>query len=166
MTRHYSEADLLETYYMQPGQSMPVMMHLAECAECKGKYERLERKLREAAVCDTEKPVTFWTRQRLSIMRRVDAQRTHGERFTRNLRVAAAAILAFFLGGAVVYKSVQPALKTPPVVISDHAVPAPPKTNDELQVPRDPWQSDELQDFHAVVQWESWVNDTKKKAGS
>ena len=59
-----------------------------------------------------------------------------------------------------------PALKTPPVVISDHAVPAPPKTNDELQVPRDPWQSDELQDFHAVVQWESWVNDTKKKAGS
>jgi len=101
MTKHYSEADLLETYYMQPGQSMPVMMHLAECAECKAKYERLERKLREAAVCDTEKPVTFWTRQRLSIMRRVDAQRTDGERFTRNLRVAAAAILAFFLGGAV-----------------------------------------------------------------
>ena len=26
--KHYSEADLLETYYTQPGQSMPVMMRI------------------------------------------------------------------------------------------------------------------------------------------
>ena len=53
MTKHYSEADLLETYYMQPGQSLPVMMHLAECNDCAARYERLEHKLREAASCHT-----------------------------------------------------------------------------------------------------------------
>jgi hypothetical protein len=164
MTKHYSEADLLETYYMQPGQSMPVMMHLADCAECRAKYERLERKLREAAACNVERPATFWARQRLSIMRRIDSQGAQGEVVTRTLRVAAAALLAFFLGGAVVYKAVEPALKRQPVVISNHASPAP-STPDELQVPRDPWQSDELQDFHGVVEWESWVSETKR-AGS
>src|SRR6266487_4432284 len=51
MKTHFSEADLLETYYLQPGESMPVMMHLAVCDECAAKYERLERKLREAAAC-------------------------------------------------------------------------------------------------------------------
>ena len=70
MTRHYSEADLLETYYTQPGESMPVMMHLASCRDCSARYERLERKLREAAVCHPEsKPETFWTWQRMSIWR-------------------------------------------------------------------------------------------------
>src|SRR5438132_13089980 len=164
MTKHYSEADLLETYYMQPGQSMPVMMHRADCAECRAKYERLERKLREAAACNVERPATFWARQRLSIMRRIDSQRAQGDVVNRTLRVAAAALLAFFLGGAVVYKVVEPALKRQPVVISNHATPAP-SIPDELQVPRDPWQSDELQDFHGVVQWESWVSETKR-AGS
>jgi hypothetical protein len=164
MTKHYSEADLLETYYMQPGQSMPVMMHLADCAECRAKYERLERKLREAAACNLERPATFWARQRLSIMRRIDSQRVQGEVVTRTLRVAAAALLAFFLGGAVVYKALEPALKRQPVVISNHASPAP-STPDELQVPRDPWQSDELQDFRGVVEWESWVSESKR-AGS
>jgi hypothetical protein len=164
MTKHYSEADLLETYYMQPGDSMPVMMHLADCADCRTKYERLERKLREAAACNVERPATFWARQRLSIMRRIDTQRAQGAVVTRNLRVAAAALLAFFLGGVVVYKAVEPALKRQPVVISNHPSPVS-ATTDELQLPRDPWQSDELQDFHGVVQWESWVSETKR-AGS
>ena len=48
---HYSEADLLETYYMQPGASMPVMMHLAGCADCAARYERLEKKVRGLAAC-------------------------------------------------------------------------------------------------------------------
>ena len=59
MKTHYSEADLLETYYTAPGQSMPVMMHLAGCTECAARYERLDRKLREAAACHTERPDTF-----------------------------------------------------------------------------------------------------------
>ena len=44
--KHYSEADLLETYYTQPGESMPVMMHLAGCHDCAARYQRLAQKLR------------------------------------------------------------------------------------------------------------------------
>ena len=54
MKDHFTEADLLETYYMEPGASMPIMMHLAKCTDCAARYERLDRKLREAAVCHTE----------------------------------------------------------------------------------------------------------------
>ena len=103
---HYSEADLLETYYTQPGESMPVMMHLASCSECAARYERLERKLREAAVCHVdEKPETFWSRQRLSVMRTLDVNRRKSADFVRASRIAAAALLAFVLGGAVVFSS-------------------------------------------------------------
>src|SRR5437763_15469635 len=111
--KHYNEADLLETYYTQPGESMPVMLHLASCRDCAARYERLERKLREAAVCNTEKPATFWTRQRLQIMRRVDAQHAHARTTARTLRVAAAAILSFFLGGAPGYETVKPVQPQP-----------------------------------------------------
>lgn len=59
MKEHYTEADLLETYYVEPGASMPVMMHLASCAECAARYDRLERKMREAAACHPEKPTAL-----------------------------------------------------------------------------------------------------------
>jgi hypothetical protein len=160
--KHYSEADLLETYYTQPGQSMPVMMHLANCRDCAARYERLERKLREAAVCNTDKPATFWTRQRLQIMRRVDAQHAHATTASRTLRIAAAAILSFFLGGAVVYETVQPARQPAPVVNfapATAAAPAPAASDIH-----DAWQSDELKDFHNVVEWEAWVPENKTTA--
>jgi len=158
--KHYSEADLLETYYTQPGESMPVMMHLASCTDCAARYERLERKLREAAVCSTEKPATFWTRQRLQIMRRVDAHKAQANTAARTLRVAAAATLAFFLGGAVVYETVKPVQhQVVPVVVAaaPTTVTAPAPTIDL----HDAWQSDELKDFHNVVEWEAWVPDDK-----
>jgi hypothetical protein len=161
--KHYSEADLLETYYTQPGESMPVMMHLASCRDCAARYERLEKKLREVAACDTEKPATFWTRQRLQIMRRVDAQNAHAKTAARTLRVAAAAILSFFLGGAVVYETVKPAQHQPALIVkaapSVAAIPAP-AANDI----HDAWQSDELRDFHNVVEWEAWVPEDKTAA--
>jgi predicted anti-sigma-YlaC factor YlaD len=168
MTKHYSEADLLETYYTQPGESMPVMMHLASCPDCAARYERLDRKLREAAVCHTERPATFWSRQRLSIMRKVEAVRASraGQR-VRPWRVAAAAVLAFLLGGAVVYKTVEPQLHKAPVVVAQPAVTSAPATGDdeELQNVPDPWESDELQEFHGVVQWESWVAQANSPSG-
>jgi predicted anti-sigma-YlaC factor YlaD len=158
--KHFSEADLLETYYTQPGQSMPVMMHLADCSECAARYERLERKLREAAVCTTEKPATFWTRQRLQIMRSIDKQQSQAASASRMLRVAAAAILSFFLGGAVVYESVKPAHQPAPIVkvapVIAQTAPAPSAADIH-----DAWQSEELKDFHSVVEWESWVPDNK-----
>src|SRR5437763_6969811 len=110
-TKHYSEAELLETYYMKPDQFAPVMMHLRTCEPCIARYNRLEQKLRAAAACPT-KPATFWSFQRGSIMRRVDARSRETARPPRPWRVAAAAVLAFFLGGAVVYETVRPAQRT------------------------------------------------------
>lgn len=158
MKQHFSEADLLETYYTQPGESMPVMMHLARCSACAARYERLERKLREAASCETQKPDTFWTRQRLSITRRIDEHRRASRSIARTLRLAAAVSLAFFLGGAVVYKSVEPQLEqAPPVVVTTHDAQKV-ERHDELLLSnsRDAWQSEELKDLHPIVDWEKW----------
>ena len=172
-TKHFSEADLLETYYLQPGQSMPVMMHLASCGECAARYERLERKLREAAVCSTEKPDTFWSRQRLSITRRVSGARPEPLHGGRTFRVAAAAALAFFLGGAVVYETVLPQLESAPAAVSAPASASAAFSGGKAGAPTpaldpasDPWQSEELRDFHAVVQWESWVLETRTHGAS
>ena len=163
MKPHFSEADLLETYYTQPGESMPVMMHLARCSECAARYERLERKLREAASCHSEKPDTFWTRQRIAIQRRIADRSAQAASVARTLRIAAALSMAFFLGGAIVYKSVEPQLQSPPAVSVSNRQPSaagrqPLRSNDELLLTHDAWQSDELKDFHAVVEWESWVD--------
>lgn len=170
MTKHYSEADLLETYYLQPGESMPVMMHLANCSDCAARYERLERKLREAASCHTEPHETFWSRQRHTIMRSIGARRGRGAVAVRTWRAAAAAVLAFLLGGAVVYEAIQPKTANPPptqtAAIAAKPAQAPavttaPPTNDDLLL-HDAWQSEELREFHGVVEWESW-NETKPK---
>lgn len=159
MKPHFSEADLLETYYTQPGESMPVMMHLAKCSECAARYERLDRKMRETASCHMEKPDTFWSRQRISIQRRIAGQGAQKASIARTLRIAAALALAFFLGGAVVYKSVEPEIHTPPAPVASYQSPVTShqlKRNDDLLL-HDAWQSDELKEFHSVVQWESWV---------
>jgi len=165
MKTHFSEADLLETYYMQPGESMPVMMHLASCEMCAARYDALERKLRESAACSShEKPETFWTRQRLMIQRRIDNGRERTTQRGHALRVAAAAVLAFFLGSVFTLKTTEPKQETSVAASSKHAPVAQqaPAAADELQQSHDPWQSDQLSDFHSVVEWESWVDEGKK----
>jgi len=161
--KHYSEADLLETYYMQPDEATPIVAHVNDCQECQERYRRLAQKLREMAACPADKPATFWTRQRLMIMRAVDNARQQSRRAVRVGRVAAAVLLAFVLGAAVVYKTVEPSLKKVPAVVSQQTA-ASATSTDDLQVPRDPWQSDELKDFGTVVQWESWVADAKESS--
>jgi hypothetical protein len=160
MKDHYSEADLLETYYTQPGESMPVMMHLADCAACGSRYERLERKMRSLASGEADKPETFWARQRLLVMRRIDAHRERTP-FAKGGRIAAAAALIFVLGG-VIAVNVDRVAK-PPVAVADSApLTAAPQAPDD--VPADPWQSDELKDFQSMVAWESWV-DSQPRSG-
>ncbi|MGZ7081050.1 MAG: anti-sigma factor family protein [Thermoanaerobaculia bacterium] len=156
---HFSEADLLETYYTKPGESMPVMMHLASCDECAARYERLERKLRDAAACPTEPPDGFWSRQRASIMGKVQA--THPTRgyAIAPARVAAAALLAFVLGGTTVYEFTKSKQPPPPIVVTQTVAQPAVKSGDELQLAHDPWQSEELKDFEPIVQWESWMNE-------
>ena len=151
MNTHYTEADLLETYYMQPGEASDIIAHVNECNECQDRYRRLAQKLRDVAACPSDKPATFWTRQRMIITRAVENARRQSNTAARTSRVAAAAMLAFLLGGAIVYKSIPP--KPPVIVVQTQTAQA---SADDLQVPRDPWQSDELKDFSGVVAWESW----------
>ena len=158
-SHHYSEADLLETYYMQPGASMPVMMHLADCTDCASRYERLEKKVRGLSSCAhdgtfDDKPETFWARQRISVMRKI-AQRP--STFARATRVAAAAVLVAALGGWFTSRQVTP----PPATVVESA----PEITVQVTTPADPWDSEELGEFQSIVAWESWDSPATKKNG-
>jgi hypothetical protein len=152
--KHFSEADLLETYYTQPGESMPVMMHLAECEDCASRYERLERKIRGTRACHVDdQPETFWTRQRLTIMRRVAQQKKRTWSTAQTLRIAAVAVFAFVLGGVATYRTIEPATTT--TATQTASVATTPATAD-TSIPADPWESEELDEFHSMVDWETW----------
>jgi len=149
-SEHYSEADLLETYYMQPGASMPVMMHLADCADCAARYERLEKKVRGLAACAHDKPDTFWARQRIAVMRKLPRNSSAA----RAMRVAAAALLVATLGGWMASRQSEPAPAFPVAV--PVAASIQPEIRVQLTTPADPWESEELDEFHSLVAWESW----------
>jgi hypothetical protein len=156
--KHYSEADLLETYYTQPGASMPVMMHLADCTDCASRYERLEKKIHALAACEHDQPETFWSRQRIAVMRKIDARRSFSA--ARVMRVAAAALLAISLGIFATWRTAGPAAETPSrhVAETQTAQRATPSDSPMPQgLEESPWQSEELSDFHSMVAWESWV---------
>lgn len=141
MKQHFSEADLLETYYTKPGESMPVMMHLADCTECAARYERLERKMHGLRECPhEEKPETFWVRQRMQIMRKIDARRSHRSSFKR---IAAAAAIVIGVTATVTWDRHQEPAATVAVPVVEES----------------PWQSDALNDYSSMVAWESWVKD-------
>ncbi|HYC88062.1 MAG TPA: hypothetical protein VEO54_02525 [Thermoanaerobaculia bacterium] len=150
MKPHFTEADLLETYYTKPGESLPVMMHLSECSDCAARYERLEGKMRSLRSCHRdEKPETFWARQRISIMRKIDQRHERRHTFTRVARVAAAAMLILVLGGLLTWDRVEET----PVPVPQTAVVEDVSTDPAL----DPWQSEELNEYSSMVAWESWV---------
>lgn len=158
MKPHFSEADLLETYYTKPGESLPVMMHLADCSECAARYERLEAKMRGLQSCHRdEKPETFWARQRLSVMRKIDRRRERNATIARVTRVAAAAMLVLVLGALVTWdRTDKPAAQQVAETVQTATLED--STTRSLEV-ADPWQSDELNDYSSMVAWESWVED-------
>ena len=165
MKTHYSEADLLETYYTAPGESMPVMMHLAGCGECAARYERLDRKLREAAAC-AEKPESFWARQKQTILHTIEAKQRGTltwRPFAPAARFAAAAVVTFLVGAGVLVMRNEPA--APPPVHAQPQAQAPVQQLDQ-RVSADPWESEALDEFGAVVQWESWLDEEQKKEQS
>ena len=172
MKLHFSEADLLETYYTRPGESMPVMMHLADCAECAARYERLEAKMRGLRSCHhEEQPETFWIRQRMSIMRKVGQRREQRVTAARVMRFAAAAMVVLLFGMLAwsrvdqstslrVAPATQTSSASAPLVDSSTR-----RLDDSTTRPlvdsssSDPWQSEELDDYSAMVDWESWVEE-------
>ena len=161
MKQHFTEADLLETYYTKPGESMPVMMHLAGCADCAARYERLEKKmqsLREPCAHHGEKPDTFWVRQRMSIMRRIETRRERRGAAARITRIAAAAMLVLVVGAMVMWDRGEVAPSSSFPVVETVASTAP--EDSQTGRPEDsPWASDELNEYSSMVAWESWVED-------
>lgn len=163
MKQHYSEADLLETYYTRPGESMPVMMHLAECEDCAAHYDRLESKMRGLRACahDQEKPETFWIRQRIAVMRKIEARRARRGAISRITKVAAAAMLVLLLGALVTWRQgSDPAIPPRVETVVSQTAPLEDATGRSLgssSSSSDPWQSDELKDYSSMVDWESWV---------
>lgn len=160
--RHYTEADLLETYYTEPGASMPVMMHLARCSDCAARYERLARKLRGLSACDTERSESFWASQRASILGRIGAQ-SEGRFGRRVAGLAAAAAFVLAIGGVATWKQLAPAAaveSTPAISVIAQDAEA-----EDAQIAADPWQSEQLRDFQDVVEWESWVDPGTQKEG-
>lgn len=154
MKQHFSEADLLETYYTKPGESMPVMMHLADCSDCAARYERLERKMHSLRECPhEEKPETFWARQRLQIMRKIDVRRERRATFQRVTRIVAAAMLILVLGTLITWRRTAETPVTTTAAASEVQI-APTATSTS-----DPWESDELKDYSSMVAWESWVEE-------
>lgn len=161
MKQHFSEADLLETYYTRPGESMPVMMHLADCTDCAARYERLENKMRGLRECPhDEKPETFWARQRIAVMRKIDARRARTASIARVTRVAAAAMLVLVLGALITWDRVDESTSLPVVqTAAVQTVPVDNSTTRSIDDSSNPWQSDELKDYSSMVAWESWVED-------
>lgn len=158
MKQHFSEADLLETYYMRPGESMPVMMHLADCADCAARYERLERKVRGLRECaHDEKPETFWARQRIAVMRKIDTRRERRSSIARVTRIAAAAMLVLILGALVTWDRIDQPSSRP--VVETASVQSAPLDDATRRLDDSPWASDELKDYSSMVAWESWVED-------
>lgn len=156
MKPHFTEADLLETYYTKPGESLPVMMHLSECSDCAARYERLEGKMRSLRSCHRdEKPETFWARQRISIMRKIDQRRERRTTFARVARVAAAAMVVLVLGGLIAWNRVDE--PTSLRVVETVQTAALEDSATRSLEDSNPWQSEELNEYSSMVAWESWV---------
>jgi predicted anti-sigma-YlaC factor YlaD len=160
MKQHFTEADLLETYYTRPGESLPVMMHLAGCADCAANYERLERKMRGLRECPhhDEKPETFWVRQRMAILRKIDARRERRGAFARVTRIAAAAMLILILGALVTWDRADES-PSRRVVEAAASETIPLEDSKTRRLEDSPWASDELNEYSSMVAWEGWVED-------
>ena len=174
MSEHYTEVDLLETYYADAESAGVVGLHVSGCQRCTMTLARLKIKMMTPSPgsCSAgAKPEPFWERQRSSIMNRIGTRSRRTIPIHRFSRIAAAAALSFLLGGAVVYETALPS--APARTLAQSAGPAVTASNafenragDELAAIPDPWQSDELSDFHNVVSWQSWVADNDGKEGA
>lgn len=164
--RHYSEAELLELFYLPPADFLPMRVHMAECEECTLRYHGLQKKL-QPPPCEThsEKEATFWDRQRFSIMRKIQAHESAApqRQFPMRYIAAAAAVVLLLVSGILIFRpaidpsaaDVSPALSA----AADEEPPVDPAAEifQELRAVNDPWSSEELEPFRDVVEWESWA---------
>ena len=156
--KHYSEVELLELYYV-PGAATKAYLHVAGCERCRATYDRLEAKLRTAASsCDrsAEKPDSFWSRQRLSIMRDVSQRRVGKPVASRYLAAAAATIVLAISGVTWNMKSANVQNELAEIESRSAALSSRELEEEQLVTEIDPWESEQLDDYKSVIEWESW----------
>lgn len=160
MMKHYSEVELLELYYV-PGAATQAYLHVAGCDGCRTTYERLQGKLRTAASsCDRvdEKPETFWTRQRLAILRDV-ARATPARSVHSRYFAAAAAAILITISGMTWNANMKNSGGDLSRIESRSTQLASVTTDSEADISAaaaNPWDSEQLNEYGSVIEWESW----------
>ncbi|MEO8217197.1 MAG: hypothetical protein ABI718_08945 [Acidobacteriota bacterium] len=173
---HLTDSDLLEFHFIPDGEPR-TQKHLGSCAECASRMTQLSKRLRDGAETTidkaTEKPESFWVRQRLVISRAVTSDEATPARSTGRpvWRWTAAAALTLFLSAAVVYRTIPaPAPSAPPNrVAAAQQTPGAAPAEDlfrDLREINDPWSSESLKPFQGAVQWESWTSDPDDQGDS
>jgi hypothetical protein len=173
MNRHPSDADLVALALL-PDDSPEARIHLASCSSCSTRMDRaiaeIERHRRDHDSSVESKDPTFWKRQELSIMREVS--RSSRPRAPRRSFLAAAivavAVGGFWFGRASVAPTVT---ASPATTVAQTAPSGAPSAGTSVTVPAtvvstDPWETESLEEFQAVVDWESWVEDDGKDQGT
>lgn len=164
--KHFDELELLDAFYL-PDSAPEQMQHVGQCGECAARFAALSRELRQsAAELDAHldaKPETFWTRQRLAIVRDLDGGARRAQ-VAAWRRFAVAASFFAVLGTALLVHP-RPQVTHAPAPVTRTVTAATPRDAaavDVVAASDDPWQSDELSAYHDVVQWESWSDDSRK----
>ena len=157
--KHPDEGDLLELWYLPDDETSATARHLKGCPECAARLEAVGTKVRDAAeLAVPEMHDTFWFRQSEQITRKIAATRKASSGSRQWLRVAAAWLLAFIMGGAVTYRAIAPTHSVATAKVPHVVGTTPGSTSDIASGAHDAWQNDELRDFHSVVEWESWID--------
>jgi hypothetical protein len=163
---HLSDEELIEFHYFGEGEAEG---HLRTCPGCNGRYESLRRRLTAAAAEEmagaTDRPDTFWARQRFSVMRRIAAGAPETSLPARTQRWAVAAAAMVLVSSFLLYRSsASSVLPTVAPVATVAAAPTPRTAENpagevfqEIRALNDPWESDELKPFRGAVEWESWT---------
>lgn len=174
MSRHLTEADLVALALL-PDEAPEARLHLAACSECSARMARaadeLERHRREHAESVDSRDATFWKRQELSIMREVarSSRRAAPRRSFLAAAIVAVALGSFWFGRASVN---EPGSMPSTVTTSTaSALPEARSASPSMVVPAtvvttDPWENESLEEFQAVVDWESWIEDDGKDQGT
>lgn len=174
--KHLDVADLVELHYL--GDESAAAAHVRACGLCAAGLERIREELRRDVSLHAERlharPDTFWQRQRLAILRSLSGRRVEPR---PTARYAAAAALVVMLSGALAYKTLIPGSdrsspSEPATIATATATAAPAETSPTpvtvaTTSASDPWESDALDEYHDLVNWESWeITDTKGRKES
>jgi anti-sigma factor RsiW len=174
MSNHLTDADLVALVLL-PDDAPDARLHLAACSECAARIDRVTNEVtrhREEHADSVEAhDATFWKRQELAIMR--DVARASRRTAPRRGFVAAA-ILAVALGSFWFGRVSVDEIAGNPVEVATSTAPSLPDVQSSLPamvvpatvVTTDPWENESLEEFQAVVDWESWIEDDGKDQGT